>query len=247
MMRNLMAAPAIVDPATGRVATTKGEVVAVQAPPPGFAHRRWPHHRRGGGRMNGLGQFEFVDPGYGFELAATDIGMDFADFAFDPLAFDLGIADFGIDFGTDFANFGTDASAYDWGFDADWGADFPSTSGFEFSMPDVNIADITNLVKTGFSVYQAYEQLTNQPPQQQTLTRTTAPTGTTATRTAASYLPQQGGVQYTVDPRTGQIVPVMPQQQTASQDLIPGVPNWALLAGAAGIGALFLMGGKRRR
>lgn len=238
MTRTLMAAP------VRRVAARKG---------PGRGHAY--------GRMNGLGQFEFVDPGYGFELAASDIGMSVSDFAFDPLAFDLGLdmsfSDFGFDtfdynpadFSSDFS-FG-DMSATDWGFDADWGADFGSVgdTGFEFTMPEVNMNDVLNLVKTGFSVYQAYEQLTAEPTQQTATAPRTTTTATTQTRLpygSTGYVDPRTGTQMLVDPRTGQLVAVPTTQPAAGGELIPGVPNWALLAGAAGIGAIFLMGGKRR-
>lgn len=202
----------------------------------------------------GLGQFEFVDPGYGFELASSDLGFGADVFGADIGSFDLGIGDmdfsgWNLDFGGDL-DFG---GVTDWGMPADYGVDFNYTdwtggagsgnigldaagSGTSW-IPDFDMADVMNLVKGGLTVYQAYSQIQAQRDAAEAqLTQPTAPrvSATTAQRAPAGY---------TVDPRTGQLVPITrtgAAAPTAGGELIPGVPNWALLGGAA-LGAFFLL------
>lgn len=125
-----------------------------------------------------------------------------------------------------------------------------AASSFSVSMPKI---DWQGLLKTGFDIYKIYAQVTNPSLP----AGKTAPAGSQQQPTVRIN-PQTGQPQIMmVDPRTGQTVPavrdpatgqLVPQtmlQSGLTGQMIAGVPNWALLAGA-GVALLFFMkpGGK---
>lgn len=217
-----------------------------------------------------LGQFEFIDPGYGYEIAMADMGFGVSDFGWDPSAFYFG------------EDFGAVGSAYDWsipGADPFAGA-YPVQDVSQQSIQNIqsgtvygpsgtvldaqtgsvvgtvtggatsgfNMNDVLGLMKTGLSFYQAFSQI---QAKNEAISKGLAPGGSTqpAGTAPAGYtrLPD-GSLRNNL---TGQIIRPPGTPGAAGADLIPGVPNWALLAAGAGVALLLFSpgkgSGKRRR
>jgi len=130
-------------------------------------------------------------------------------------------------------------------------------------MPDfsgVNMNDVLGFVKQGFTLWQAYEHIQNP-----SAANTRMPPGSRP-YTPGQRVPAGYRVQSITDPITGQRRQILtpanptggmnnaarwnPQTQRfepTQASLIPGVSNTVLLVGGAAVGALLLLGGKKRR
>ena len=206
-----------------------------------------------------LGQLEFIDPGYGYEIAMADMGFSASDFAWDP----------GIDYfaGVDIGSFQPETFTPVIGTGPAFEGAYPMPDVSQESIANVtggvattaggaasgifgsgiSINDVLNAMKGGLTLYQAYEQIQAQKAAaERGLTTTATRTGTTATA-PAGYVRTASG-QY-VNPLTGQVYtpPGTTAPGAAGGELIPGVPNWALLAGAAGVAVLLFMPRGRKR
>jgi len=207
-----------------------------------------------------LGQFEFIDPGYGYEIAMADMGMGISDFGWDTAAdyasgWDWGMIDSAGDWGALPDTWGADTQI-DWGAaDPTGGADpyagaYPlqdvspqsiqnieqGTTGSGSLIPTgagFNMNEVLGLMKTGLSFYQAFSQI---QAKNEAISKGLAPaSGAQSSASApAGYtrLPD-GSLRNNT---TGQVIrptgaPGAPGAPGA--ELIPGVPNWALLAGGA--------------
>jgi hypothetical protein len=193
---------------------------------------------------------EVVDPGldwgvdWGTEV--VDPGLDWgADWGTD-LSADWGTTEIGLDpwsevMQVDTGNIGLDVPEYTAADVAqETGSSVWDVSQLQWEFPDVSLTDVFRYAKQGLDLYRAFQQATAEPvaPRVPTVApRTYTPRTTTPTTRTVTDPTTGRAVTQRYNPATG--------QWEAVTEWIPGVPNWALIAGGGAI-ALLALGGTRR-